>query len=278
MTHSFPITGNIAVGGENPVVLIAGPCVIEGEDMLLRHAERIARIAETVGMPLVFKASYDKANRTSGKSFRGPGLDKGLRLLEKIKREMGLPLLTDAHNTAEMWAIGEVVDIVQVPAFLCRQTDMLSAAAETGKVVNVKKGQFCAPEDALQIIAKVQQSGGDRIMITERGSSFGYRRLVVDFIGLAKMREYGWPIVFDATHSVQTPSGQGETTGGESRYAPQLAYAAAAVGIDALFVETHENPAIALSDGPNMIPLDDLTAVLERFLEITSKNKTTTAV
>lgn len=264
------IAADVNIGGDFLPLLIAGPCVIENEDMALGHAETIGRIATEVGMPFIFKTSYDKANRTSHKSFRGPGLKDGLRILSRIRTELGIPVLTDAHSETEIHAAGEVVDIIQIPAFLCRQTDLLVAAAKTGKCVNIKKGQFLSPEDMRNVIAKVVDAGGEKIIITERGSCFGYNRLIVDFTGLIRMREYGFPIVFDATHSVQSPGGLGDRSGGEGRYAPYLAWAAAGVGVDGLFIETHENPSEALSDGPNMIPLDRLKPVLERFLEISN--------
>ncbi len=267
--QSFEIAANISVGSGVPL-LIAGPCVIEGEEMALRHAENISQIAGEVGMPFVFKASYDKANRTSVRSYRGPGLDEGLRILSRVKDEVGVAVTTDAHSVPEIEAAGEVVDVIQIPAFLCRQTDLLIAAAGTGRVVNVKKGQFLSPDDVKNIIEKVVSGGGNRIMITERGSSFGYNRLVVDFNGIVHMRDYGWPVIFDATHSVQVPGGLGDRSGGESRYVPYLSWAAAAVGVDGLFVEVHEDPAKALSDGPNMIPLNRLRPVLERFIKIAS--------
>jgi len=267
--HIFDIASGVRVGEGTPL-LIAGPCVIEGEDMTLRHAERIASVAREVGMPFVFKSSYDKANRTSLKSYRGPGLDEGLRILARVKSELGVPVLTDAHSTEEMAVAGQVVDVVQVPAFLCRQTDLLTAAARTGRTVNVKKGQFLAPEDVRHIIDKVKGAGGERLMITERGTSFGYHRLVVDFTGLVRMRQFGLPVIFDATHSVQVPGGLGDRSGGERLYSPYLARAAAAVGVDGLFLEVHEAPDTALSDGPNMIELSKLKTVLERFLEISA--------
>lgn len=238
--------------------------------MVLRHAEAISRIATDVNMGLIFKASYDKANRTSVSSYRGPGLDEGLRILSRVRDEVGVAVTTDAHSVPEIEAAGEVVDVIQIPAFLCRQTDLLIAAAGTGRVVNVKKGQFLSPDDVKNIIEKVVSAGGNRIMITERGSSFGYNRLVVDFTGIVHMRGYGWPVIFDATHSVQIPGGLRDRSGGESRYAPYLSWAAAAVGVDGLFVEVHEDPAKALSDGPTMIPLDRLKPVLERFIKIAS--------
>lgn len=255
------------VGGRVPL-LIAGPCVIEGEDMLLRNAEAVTRIAKRLQMPLLFKASYDKANRTSRASFRGPGLEEGLRLLQRVKTEFDTTVLTDAHSVDEIKKAGEVVDAIQIPAFLCRQTDLLAAAAQTGKTVNVKKGQFLAPDDIPHIINKLTAADCKRLMITERGSSFGYHRLVVDFTGIVQMRQYGWPIIFDATHSVQMPGGLGAQSGGNRRFAPYLAWAAAAVGVDGVFIETHFEPDKALSDGPNMIPIQELQDVLAHFLDI----------
>lgn len=266
----FDIAEGIHIGNGSPPVLFAGPCVIEDEDMALRHAEKIAAIARGVGIQFVFKASYDKANRTSGESYRGPGLDEGLRILARVREEIGVPVITDAHSVAEIKTTGEVVDVIQIPAFLCRQTDLLTAAARTGCAVNVKKGQFLAPDDVRHIIAKIHNAGCDRLMITERGSSFGYHKLVVDFTALVQMRDYGCPIVFDATHSVQSPGGMGGCSGGDRRLAPYLAWAAAAVGVDGLFVEAHEKPDEALSDGPNMLAINSLKPVIERFLKITS--------
>ena len=266
----YDIAADIKIGGDSPPVLIAGPCVIESEEMVYRHAEAIGRIAQDIGISFVFKASYDKANRTSYKSYRGPGLKEGLRILANIRARFGIPIITDAHSVPEIETAGEIVDIIQIPAFLCRQTDMLTAAAKTGKVINVKKGQFIAPHDIGNIIEKITHAGGERIIITERGTCFGYNRLVVDFTGLVKMREFGFPVVFDATHSVQSPGGLGDQTGGDSKYAPHLAWAAAAVGVDGLFVEVHEDPTNALSDGPNMIPLKNFKSILQRFLKIAS--------
>lgn len=268
ITKNFEIAGGIHIGGVSPPVLFAGPCVIEGEEMIMRHAQSISEISRKVGIQFIFKASYDKANRTSLKSFRGPGLDEGLRILEKVRREVGVPVITDAHSALEIKAAANVVDVIQIPAFLCRQTDMLTVAAKTGKTVNVKKGQFLAPEDIRHIILKITESGGEKLFITERGTTFGYHRLIIDFTGLVKMRELGYPIVFDATHSVQSPGGLDGVSGGESRYAPYLAWAGAAVGVDGLFIETHEDPSVALSDGANMLKLSDLPEILERFLEI----------
>lgn len=268
VTKKFEIAEGIHIGGESPFVLFAGPCVIESEAMVLSHAIKISKIAERLNLPLIFKASYDKANRTSGSSFRGPGLEEGLRILEKVQREIGLPVITDAHSVPEINAAGDVVDVIQIPAFLCRQTDLLEAAAKTGKPVNVKKGQFIAPDDVINIIGKITACGNSRVMLTERGVTFGYHQLVVDYTGIVKMRETGWPVVFDATHSVQSPGGLSGITGGDGQYAKYLAWAAAAIGIDGLFIETHENPSEAKSDAANMIPLTDLESILVRFKEI----------
>jgi len=236
--------------------------------MILRHAERLAEMARAAGMPFLFKSSYDKANRTSRGSFRGPGLDEGLRILEKAQHEAGVAVLTDVHTVEEARTAGEVIDVLQIPAFLCRQTDLLEAVAKTGRCVNVKKGQFLAPDDMPYIIDKVTGSGGTRLMLTERGTTFGYHRLVVDYTGLVQMAGYGWPVVFDATHSVQSPGGASGRTGGDRQMAPFLAYAAAAVGVDGLFVEVHESPDQAPSDGPNMLTLDELPAMLAKFCDL----------
>ncbi len=268
MTKEFSISEGIRLGGESLPVLFSGPCVIESEALVLEIASRVSRIANKVGLPYIFKASYDKANRTSLNSFRGPGLDEGLRILEKVHAETGLAIITDVHSPEEARSAADVVQVLQIPAFLCRQTDLLVAAAKTGKPVNVKKGQFLAPSDVKHIIGKLEGSGCTRIMITERGSTFGYHQLVVDFIGFIKIRELGYPVILDATHSVQSPGGLDGRSGGEGRYAPYLAWAGAAVGLDGLFVETHPDPETAMSDGPNMIPLDQLEATLARFKTI----------
>jgi len=274
VTNKFEITEGIHIGGESPFILFAGPCVIESESMALYHAADINRIAQRLNIPFIFKASYDKANRTSGLSFRGPGLEEGLRILEKIRDEVGIPVITDAHSVPEIRASGDVVDVIQIPAFLCRQTDLLEAASKTGKPVNVKKGQFMAPDDAENIIGKITACGNSRVMLTERGVTFGYHQLVVDYTGIVKMRESGFPVVFDATHSVQNPGGPGGITGGEGQYAKYLAWAAAAIGIDGLFVETHKNPSVAKSDAANMIPLANLELILTRFKDISEINST----
>ena len=240
------------VGEGQPLLLIAGPCVIEGEAQTLAAARRVADVAQRHGLPAVFKCSFDKANRTSGRSFRGPGLAEGLRVLAKVKAEVGLPVLTDIHEEAHCQPAAEVVDVLQIPAFLCRQTDLLLAAGRTGRAVNVKKGQFLAPEDMKNVVEKLAEAGCHDVLLTERGSSFGYHNLVVDMRGLLAMRAFA-PVCFDATHSVQRPGSQGNATGGDRRLAPPLARAAAAVGIDALFCEVHEDPENALSDGPNSL-------------------------
>jgi 2-dehydro-3-deoxyphosphooctonate aldolase (KDO 8-P synthase) len=244
--------GRAEVGPGHPLLLIAGPCVIEGEAPTLAAARRVADIAQKHGLPALFKCSFDKANRTSGKSFRGPGLEEGLRVLAKVKQETGLPVLTDIHEEAHCAPAAEVVDVLQIPAFLCRQTDLLLAAGATGRAVNVKKGQFLAPEDMKNVVAKLAEAGCADVLLTERGASFGYHNLVVDMRGLVAMRAFA-PVCFDATHSVQRPGSQGNATGGDRTLAPPLARAAAAVGIDALFCEVHEDPDHALSDGPNSL-------------------------
>jgi 2-dehydro-3-deoxyphosphooctonate aldolase (KDO 8-P synthase) len=260
-------TGEVVFGGPR-LVLIAGPCVIESEESCLRHAERLAKISCAAGLPLVFKSSFDKANRTSHTSFRGPGLQTGLRVLERVKRETGLALLTDIHEPGQAAPAAEVVDVLQIPAMLSRQTDLVQAAAATGSAINLKKGQFLAPWDMRGVIAKAESCGNRRIIVTERGFSFGYNNLVADFRSLIIMRRFGYPVVFDATHSVQLPGGAGERSDGQREFAGPLARAAAAVGIDALFMEVHEDPDRALSDGPNSYPLDALPALLEEIRKI----------
>lgn len=262
------ITNTLAIGDGCPLALIGGPCVIESEDFTLRMAEQISKVCYRLGISFIFKASFDKANRTSIQSFRGQPLETGLRILQRVKEEVGVPVLTDIHESYQAAIVGEVVDILQIPAFLCRQTDLLLAAAATGRVVNVKKGQFLGPWDMKHVVRKLELGGAKRILLTERGTSFGYNTLVVDFRSLPQLREFGYPVVFDATHSVQMPGGQGEKSGGQRQFVPYLARAAAAIGIDALFMEIHENPDIAPSDGPNMIPLSNLEAVLKQVLSI----------
>lgn len=245
--------GKIRIGARQPLVLIAGPCVIEDRSRCLALAGRLAKLAASEDIPLIFKASYDKANRTSRTSFRGPGLARGLEILAEVKARYGLPILTDVHSETEVPAAARIADVLQIPAFLCRQTDLIVAAAESGRVVNVKKGQFLAPWDVENIIAKVESAGSRRLMITERGACFGYNNLVADMRSLLVLREFGYPVVFDATHSVQRPGGKGKRSGGDGRWAPHLARAAVATGCDAVFIETHLKPEQALSDRDNAI-------------------------
>jgi len=256
--------------------LIAGPCVIETSDGTLKIAEAIKKITSKLHVPFVFKASFDKANRTSIHSFRGPGLYEGLKVLSQVKSKLGIPILSDVHDVNQAEMAGEILDIIQIPAFLCRQTDLILAAAKTGKVVNVKKGQFMAPWDVSGIIKKMQEAGNHNLLLTERGVSFGYNNLVSDFRALPIMRALGYPVVFDATHSVQKPGGLGTYSGGESRYIPLLARCAVAAGVDAIFLETHPNPSKALSDGPNTLPLKNLENLLKDLIAIDrvmAKNK-----
>ncbi|MBX3461683.1 MAG: 3-deoxy-8-phosphooctulonate synthase [Planctomycetes bacterium] len=260
--------GGVRFGGGRPFALIAGPCVIEGRDHCLRHAEALQRIAAAANVPLVFKSSFDKANRTAGSAFRGLGLDEGLSILAAVKRQLGLPVLTDVHEREQCAPCAEVVDCLQIPAFLCRQTDLLLAAAATGRAVNVKKGQFLAPEDVRNVLGKLLQAGNRNVMVTERGVTFGYRTLVVDFTGFPTMRACGQPLVFDATHAVQRPGGAGTATAGDRSKVPYLCRAAVACGIDGLFLEVHEDPDQAPSDGPNMLRLADLPALLRDLTRI----------
>ncbi len=247
--------GPVSVGGRSPLVLIAGPCVIESAEGCLDLAARLVRFARAKRVPLIFKASYDKANRTSIDSFRGPGLEAGLAVLAEVKRRFHVPVLTDIHSVAEVGPAAEVADVLQIPAFLCRQTDLVVAAASTGRVVNVKKGQFMAPWDIVRVIEKIEAAGCRRILLTERGVSFGYNNLVADMRSLLVMRETGYPVIFDATHSVQKPGGAGDRSGGDGRWAPALARAAVATGCDGVFMETHVDPAKAMSDRDNAIAL-----------------------
>ena len=260
--------GDYLVGQGNPLMLMAGPCVLEGYERSLKIGQQAKAICDELGIPYVFKASFDKANRSSIKSFRGPGIEEGLKILVQIKKDLGVPVVTDIHEPWQADKAAEVVDILQIPAFLCRQTDLVYAAAKTGKTVNVKKAQFLAPWDMKNVITKVEEAGNQNLMLTERGSSFGYNTLVTDMRGLAVMRELGYPVVMDATHSVQIPGGQGTSSGGQSQYVPHMARAAAAIGIDALFLEVHDNPAEALSDGPNMVQLDKLKKILQDVITI----------
>ena len=258
--------GPLSIGGQNPLALIAGPCVIESEKIAMEIAEKLKRITTDLHVPFIFKASYDKANRTSIKSFRGPGLNDGLKILQKIKTELDLPVLSDVHKEEEIDPAAEVLDILQIPAFLCRQTDLLVKAAQTGKPINVKKGQFLAPWDMKNVVVKLEESGNSNILLTERGATFGYNNLVVDMRSLVLMREHGYPVIFDATHSLQQPGGQGTTSGGQSEMVPDLARGAVAVGCDALFMEIHTDPSKALSDGPNMLHIDLLPELLEQLV------------
>ncbi len=262
------VIGQHRCGPGLPPLLIAGPCVIESEQLCMEIAESLAEIARRLPVQVVFKASYDKANRTSGGSFRGPGLDEGLEILDRVRRVSGLPVTTDVHLPEQATAAGQVCDLLQVPAFLCRQTDLLLAAAATGKAVNVKKGQFVAPADMRHVVAKLLAGGCRDILLCERGTFFGYGRLVNDFAGLIAMRSLGVPVIFDATHSVQQPASLGESTGGDRALVEPLARAAAAVGIDGLFFETHPDPDTSPSDGPNMVPLARLPGVVERVLRM----------
>jgi 2-dehydro-3-deoxyphosphooctonate aldolase (KDO 8-P synthase) len=261
MVRSFNI-GQVKIGGKTPFVLIAGPCVIESRAAALRVAVALKKIAERVNVPFIFKASYDKANRTSVTSFRGPGLRRGLEVLQEIKERVGVPVLSDVHSVEEVDPAAAVLDVLQIPAFLCRQTDLLVAAGKTKKAVNIKKGQFLAPADMAQAVKKVEHAGNKKILLTERGSTFGYNNLVTDFRSLAIMRETGYPVVFDATHSVQQPGGLGTVSGGKSEYIPLLSRCAVAAGCDAVFMEVHPTPPKALSDGPNMLPLNKLEGLL----------------
>ncbi len=267
MTYA-QITDTVSIGDRQPLALIGGPCVIESEDFTLKMAEEIRKVCDRLDISFIFKSSFDKANRTSINSFRGHSLERGLNILQKVKDKIGVPVLTDIHESHQAATVAEVVDVLQIPAFLCRQTDLLLAAAATGKAINVKKGQFLAPWDMKNVVAKLEYGGAKNILLTERGTSFGYNALVVDFRSLPQMRELGYPVVFDATHSVQMPGGKGDKTGGQREFVPYLAKAAAAVGIDALFMEVHENPDLAPSDGPNMIFLADLEKTLRQIVNI----------
>jgi 2-dehydro-3-deoxyphosphooctonate aldolase (KDO 8-P synthase) len=262
--------GPLRLGGAHPLFLIAGPCVIESETHARSMAERVAQIAADAQIPYIFKASYDKANRSSVKSFRGPGLQDGLRILCKIKSDLHLPILTDIHEPSHAATAAEVCDILQIPAFLSRQTDLLLAAAETGRIINVKKAQFLSPWDMTNVVEKIAASGNDKIILTERGASFGYQNLVVDMRSFPILQKLGYPVVFDVTHSVQLPGGQGHASGGQPEFIEPLARAGVASGVDGIFLETHDNPAAALSDGPNTLPLSQLPALLSRLKELSS--------
>lgn len=259
----------IVIGGEgSPLVVIAGPCVIENEEITLSTARKLKELCSTLGMPFMFKSSYDKANRTSLSSYRGPGLERGLRTLWTVKNELGIPVVSDVHSVKDVNPAAEVLDMLQIPAFLCRQTDLILAASGTGKPVNIKKGQFLAPWDIKNIIEKFVSTGNRNLLITERGTSFGYNNLVVDFRGLPIMRSFGYPVIFDVTHSLQLPGGRGSSSGGQREFAEPLARAAVAAGADGLFMEVHPEPEKALCDGPNMIPLPDLGKMLASLKEL----------
>jgi len=252
------------------LILIAGPCVIESQKLCLDVAAALKRLCDRLGVFYVFKASYDKANRTSSKSFRGPGLEEGLAVLAKVRAQIGVPVLTDVHTEAQAGSAARVADLLQIPAFLCRQTDLINAAVRTGRIVNLKKGQFLSPAEMGQVIAKAQNAGGKKLLVTERGTTFGYRNLVADMRSIPIMRRFGFPVIFDATHSVQLPGEGGDRSGGQREFAPVLARCALAAGASGIFVETHPRPERALSDGPNMIPLAEMSALLAGLLKVHS--------
>ncbi len=267
------LVGPVTIGGDAPLALIAGPCVLQSRELALHIARAVARVGEEFRIPVIFKASFDKANRMSLESLRGPGLEEGLAILRAVKEETGLPVDTDIHEPGQAAPVAEVADLLQIPALLCRQTDLVVAAAKTGKPLLIKKGQFMAPEDMAPIVAKATASGDGGVLLCERGTSFGYHRLVVDVRGMAIMRASGWPVVFDATHSVQIPGGAGSASGGEREFVAPLARAAAAAGTDALFVETHPDPASAGSDSDTQIPLADLPALLKQVLAVAAARR-----
>jgi len=267
MQHIVNVRG-MSIGGGHRPVLIAGPCVIETAESAMSIAAFLKDLADELHIPFIFKTSYDKANRTSLKSYRGPGVSKGLDVISKIKDVVGVPVLSDVHRFSEIDLAAQVLDVIQIPAFLCRQTDFVIAVAEAGKPVNVKKGQFLAPWDVEHVAKKIVSAGNDQILLTERGSAFGYNNLVVDFRSLAIMRRFGWPVIFDATHSVQLPGGRGDCSGGQREFVPMLARAAMAAGVDGIFTEVHEKPGEALCDGPNSLPLKELRHLLEQLVAI----------
>ena len=268
MTQNIVEILNFKVSNKLPLFLIAGPCSIESKEHAINHAGMIKDICKKLSINFVYKSSFDKANRTSTESSRGVGLEKGLSILSDVKKSFNLPILTDVHETHQCKDVAEIVDILQIPAFLCRQTDLLTAASETKKVINVKKGQFLAPWDMVNVTKKIEESGNKNILVTERGASFGYNTLVSDMRALPIMSRFGFPIVFDATHSVQQPGGMGEKSGGQREFVPYLARAAIAVGVGAIFIETHEDPENAPSDGPNMVPLNEIKKLLKKLTEI----------
>ena len=267
-TRTVAIVPGLDIGGSAPLALIAGPCAIESQQHALETAQALKEITAAAGMPLIYKSSYDKANRTAAESYRGPGLRAGLAILQRVRAEIGVPVLSDVHEVEQVSAATEALDIIQIPAFLCRQTDLLLAAAGTGKPVNVKKGQFLAPWDMQHVAQKLASTGNQRLLLTERGASFGYNNLVADMRSLAIMRTFGYPVVFDATHSVQLPGGAGKTSSGQRQFVPLLTRAAVGVGVDALFMEIHPDPDSAPSDGPNMLKLADLPALLAQVQAI----------
>lgn len=260
--------GNVSIGKDNPLAFIAGPCVIESEASTIKAAVRLAEMSQKLNIPIIFKSSYDKANRTSVTSYRGPGIDEGLAILGKVRKETGLSIISDVHSVEEAKKASEVLDCLQIPAFLCRQTDLIVEASKTGKPVNVKKGQFLAPGDVKNIINKMLSTGNKNILITERGVSFGYNNLVVDMRSIPIMQGFGYPVVYDATHSVQLPGGMGSSSGGEREFIAPLTRAAVAAGCDAVFLEVHECPEKALCDGPNMVALDSLPELLQKLVQI----------
>ena len=268
MTNHKVKCSNFEIANDKPFTLIAGPCQLENEEHALKISTELKKITSDLGINLIYKTSFDKANRTSLKGKRGMGLEKSLPIFDKIRKEVGLPILTDVHTAEQCSVVAKHVDVLQIPAFLCRQTDLLIAAAKTGKIINVKKGQFLAPWDMANVIKKIEESGNKNILITERGASFGYNTLVSDMRSLPIMSKFGFPIVFDASHAVQQPGGMGEKSGGQREFVPYLARAAIAVGVGAIFMETHEDPDNAPSDGPNMVPLNEVKALLKKLTEI----------
>ncbi|MBI2027669.1 MAG: 3-deoxy-8-phosphooctulonate synthase [Deltaproteobacteria bacterium] len=267
-TKAVSITADISIGAHHPLLIIAGPCVIESESFTLHMAEQLLSICDKLKLPFVFKSSFDKANRSSVHSYRGPGLEEGLTVLRSIKEKLGVAILTDVHESCQAESVGSVVDILQIPAFLCRQTDLIKAAAKTGKVVNIKKGQFLAPWDMKNVVEKLESYETEKITLTERGASFGYNRLVVDMTAFPVMRSFGYPVIFDATHSVQLPGGEGRRTGGVREMIPYLTRAAIATGIDGLFLEVHENPSVAKSDATNCLALCDFESLVRGAVDL----------
>ncbi|HXG64633.1 MAG TPA: 3-deoxy-8-phosphooctulonate synthase [Blastocatellia bacterium] len=264
--NSFKV-GNVELGGRD-LFLIAGPCVVESESHAMKMAEALRAITDRIGVPYIYKSSYDKANRTSVQGHRGPGMEEGLRILARVHNEFDLPILTDVHEAAQVKAAADVADVLQIPAFLCRQTDLILEAARSGRAVNIKKGQFLAPHDMRNVIEKATSTGNHRVTVTERGASFGYNNLVVDFRGFPIMRGFGYPVVYDVTHSLQRPGGMGASSGGDSQFIEYMARAGVACGVDGIFMEVHDNPAAALSDGPNSLPLERLAPLLTRLKAI----------